>query len=313
MRAVLVAISLLLMGSSVAAAAPAAPIEPSGSWRPAIAVLPFTDRTDGAWLLWSGRDVGEGLARLVADSLARTARWRVPDSARVAAAFANRERRAALSDANALTLGASLGAELALAGTVLTFEVAETQPDPRFTRWGVGSGKRRTTATVVLELRLLDCAAGTVVRSATVKREQVSQSNSSAGGEREDPRAFAETPLGRATGEVVQASVRLLEEELTARTSVRVAQVTPRSVVLDAGRARGLARGQQLAVWRPELVTLDPADGTMIPESERVAAELIVVGFTDATGRRAICRLRRGHVQPGDRVRLMAAGTALTR
>lgn len=287
---------------------------PAALWQPALAVMPFTDRTEGAWLLWTGRDVGEGLAQSIADSLSRSGQWRLPDSAHLARAFETRQRKQLLSDANAIALGSSFGAELTLTGVVSTFEVTETQPDPRYTRWGVGSGRRRTTATAVLELRLLDCATGSVVRTAVLKREQTSQSSSSAAsGERVERASFEDSPLGRATREVVTATVQLLEEEWVTRTNVRVARVLPDAVWLDAGRARGLAPGQRLIVMRPELVSMDPVDGGMTARSERVTAELLVTGFADGTGRQARCRLQRGRVEPGDVVRLAAAATATTR
>ncbi|MEO5988271.1 MAG: CsgG/HfaB family protein [Candidatus Eisenbacteria bacterium] len=318
LRLLLLASATAMHPTLVRAAAPAsalahrviAPAAPSSvaSWQPALVVMPFTDRTEGAWLLWAGRDVGEGLARFIADSLLSTGQWRMPDTARVVQAFATRSRKVLLSDANALALGGSFGAELALTGIVSTFEVTETQPDPRYMRWGVGSGRRRTTATVVLELRLLDCATGSVVRTAGIKREQTSQSSSSAGsGDRVERAAFESTPLGRATREVVAATVQLLEEELVSRTNVRVARVFPNAVWLDAGRSRGLLPGQHLVVMRPEVVSMDPSDGTMIPQSEHIAAELVVTGFADGAGRQARCRLQRGRVEPGDVVRLAAA------
>ncbi len=280
-------------------------------WRPALAVLPFTDRTEGAWLLWTGRDVGEGLAQWVADSLGRMDRWRLPDTTRLSGAFAARRRADRLSDANAMALGSSLGSELALTGVVTRFAVTETQPDPNYTRWGVGSGRRRTTATVVLELRLLDCATGSVVRTAVLKREQTSQSSSSVGQtDRLDRADFANTPLGRAAHEVVAAAVQLLEDEWTSRASVRVARVESGAVWLDAGRARGLAAGQRLVVMRPELVTMDPEEGVVTPQTERVAAELVVTGFAEGAGRPARCRLQRGRVEPGDVVRLISDSPA---
>lgn len=320
----LLMLCLLLLSATVApatmvrAAAPArglthrvaAPVNvtPVALWRPALVVMPFTDRTEGAWLLWTGRDVGEGLAHFVADSLSCTGQWRMPDTARVARAFATRQRTGLLSDANAFALGGSLGAELALTGVVSTFEVTETQPEPNYTRWGVGSGRRRTTATVVLELRLLDCASGAVVRTAAIKREQTSQSSSSAAiQDRVDQASFESTPLGRATREVVTATVGLLQEEWLSRTSVRVARVFSDAVWLDAGRARGLVPGQRLVVMRPEVVSIDPSEGFVTPQTERVAAELLVTGFTDGAGRQARCRLQRGRVEPGDVVRLAAA------
>ena len=288
----------------------ASPVAPQ-PWRPALAVLPFTDRTEGAWLLWTGRDVGEGLAQWVADSLGRMDRWRLPDTARVSGAFATRHRQDRLSDANAMALGSSLGSELALTGVVTSFAVTETQPDPNYTRWGVGSGRRRTTATVVLELRLLDCASGSVVRTSVLKREQTSQSSSSVGqSERVERSGFVETPLGRAAHEVVAAAVQLLEDERTSRASVRVARVESGAVWLDAGRARGLAAGQRLVVMRPELVTMDPEEGVVTPQTESVAAELVVTGFAEGIGHPARCRLQRGRVEPGDVVRLLSDSPA---
>ncbi len=278
------------------------------AWRPALAVLPFTDRTEGAWLLWTGRDIGEGFARMLADSLACSGDWRLPDTTRVIQAFAARQRQNLVSDANASSLGSSLGAELALCGVVSEFSVTETQPDPRAMRWGMGGGRRRTTAKVVVELRLLDCATGAVVRTSVIRREQVSQSSSSAGDDRIERSAFENTPLGRATREVLESSVRVLEEELVSRMSVRVAGVSAAAVWLDAGRARGLTPGQRLLVMRPELITLDPADGTATPQTERIAAELLVTGYVDVSGRQARCYLQRGRVEPGDIVRLVTPG-----
>jgi curli biogenesis system outer membrane secretion channel CsgG len=294
-----------------ASVAPVAAITP---WRPTLAVLPFSDRSSGEWLLWTGRDVGEGLARWIADSLSCDRDWRLPDTARVAEAFMARRRTELLSDANAVALGASLGAELAMTGVVTEFAVSETPPDLRALRWGVGSGRRRTTATVTIELRLLDCTNGAVVRAATIQREQQSQSSSSADApDRIDRRAFVGTPLGIAAREAVAAAVHLLDEERIARTSVRVARIEAGSVWLDAGRARGLAPGQRLVVMRPEVVTLDPADGAMVPESEHIVAELRVMGFADGPGRPAHCRLERGVVEPGDVVQLVAERASAAR
>ena len=280
-------------------------------WRPALVVMPFTDRTEGAWLLWTGRDVGEGLAQWVADSLGRMDRWRLPDTARVNGAFVSRRRQDRLSDANAMALGSSLGSELALTGVVTSFAVTQTQPDPNYMRWGVGSGRRRTTATVVLELRLLDCASGSVVRTSVLKREQTSQSSSSVGqNERVERVGFVNTPLGRAAHDVVAAAVQLLEDEWTSCASVRVARVESGAVWLDAGRARGLAAGQRLVVMRPELVTMDPEEGVVTPQTERVSAEMVVTGFAEGAGRPARCRLQRGRVEPGEVVRLLSDSPA---
>jgi hypothetical protein len=274
-----------------------------------LALAPFSDRTDGQWMLWTGCPAGEGLTRLLADSLARGRGWELADGAERPGGTADHDLPGA-TDAARAAWGRRLGAGWVVCGTVTAFGVDAPAPDPQRRRWSLPPGRRVATARVTLELRVIETATGTVRRSERVTRERLLSGASSA---REHARPVAPlatdgTPLGEALREAVAACATVLEQEALAHWSTRVVRVRGDRVELDAGRASGLVPGARLTVWRTGIAVMG-GDGELVASGpDEMAAELEVEDFT-ADGRRARARILRGRAWTGDTARPWSAWT----
>lgn len=301
--------SLMAVAVDPAIGAPAPP-DPGASPQPLVALLPFADRTDGRWWLWTGCSAGEGVAHLVADSLVRSRHWALADTAQLAALARARQWRVdGLEDAQAAELARALGADWVVLGAVTSFGVEQPAPDAKRRRWGLPPKRRTETARVSLELRVLDAATGAVRRSERISRERLLSGASSA---READRptapvALAGTPLGDAVREAVAAAVQVLEQERQAHWSARVVRLMRYGLVeLDIGRSAGIVRGDRLVVWRTSRIESDAETGEIRGGLDEVAAEVVVTGFT-LDGRRAVAKVVRGQVSAGDTARPSAA------
>ncbi len=304
--------SMLAVAVDPAIGAPARPVTPRASHEPVVALTAFADRTDGRWWLWTGCSAGEGVAHLLADSLARARDWAIADTARLAAmARARQWRSDALEDAQACELARALDADWVVLGAVTAFGIEQPAPDAKRRRWGLPPKRRSETARVTLELRVLDAASGAVRRSQVITRERLLDGASSARDVQRQPhpQALAGTPLGDAVREVVSAAVLLLTQERQAHWSARIVRLMRYGLVeLDAGRSAGLERGDRLSVWRTSPIEGDATTGEIRGGVEEVAAEVVVTGFT-VDGRRAVAKVVRGQVAAGDLARPTAAWT----
>jgi len=304
--------SVLAVAVDPAIGAPLPPAAPRVSTEPTVALLPFTDRTDGRWWLWTGCSAGEGVAHLLADSLAQAHDWALADTARLSAmARARAWRTDALDDAQACELARALDADWVVLGAVTAFGIEQPAPDTKRRRWGLPPKRRNEIARVTLELRVLDAASGAVRRSQVISRERLLDGASSARDAQRVPGALAlaGTPLGDAVREVVSAAVQLLTQERHAHWSARVVRLMRYGLVeLDVGRSAGLTRGDRLSVWRTSPLEGDAITGELTGGIDEVAAEVVVTGFT-VDGRRAVAKVVRGRVVPGDLARPTAAWT----
>lgn len=265
-----------------------------------VAVLPFSDQTESNWRWWDRRPLAEGLTDLVREEVEKSDRLvlvNVPEPADTAVA----PETPTLSR---LWMPDSVEVELGLSGVVLHFESRLSHPAGRLK--GYLPTSRRHAVRVTVQGIVFDGHAGVVLQ------EERLQSEKSAGlavGRREPrsatPESFYESLLGKATRDVIEDLVELVErvaEGVPWETTV--AAVGPEGITLSGGGRCGLRPGDRLRVYRRGREIRDPETGLSLGsiDTEIATVEVTVVAEDSV---RVYGKLVQGAgVRPGDVVRV---------
>ena len=275
--------------------------------RSVVALLPLADRTDGAWTAWTGQSPALLVARLLADSLAKSQRREVLRLGPAARAGAGRSLARPLDDDVALRAARGTPAEIVASGSVDVFSHEEQHEPGRMARWGMGAPDARSRVRVSVTLRVLDPRDGTVIIETTAARDRSGRSVASvARPERDEAAAALDPLLLQILGEVVGDLTRTLGQRLEGRWKARVLSERGGLCVLDAGAARGVFAGERLDVWRPGIQILDE-DLARLGDDVWVGSVVVTALQGKA---RARARLADGEVHSGDIVRPCSQATA---
>ncbi|MDZ4858802.1 MAG: CsgG/HfaB family protein [Candidatus Hydrogenedentes bacterium] len=250
-------------------AAPPAAAEvaaPSGGPKMIVAVGAF----EGAGKL--GWDEGPVMAALLQDGLMNSGRFLVVDRATLDAALKEQDLGAAgrINSQTALKIGAIVGAQYLIQGTVTQFEPGESGQSGRVgipipVVGSIGLGGSKVTSKIAMQLRIIDLTT-TVVLS-THKAEHTGTHKSigadvyvkgfSVGGDQ-----FKKTPLGETAEECINKCVDHIVATLGKQPfRARVAAVDGKTIIINAGSNRGVSEGMSLAALKQGKTITDPDTG----------------------------------------------------
>lgn len=253
-----------------------------------VAVLDFNDdsvMSSAQAIFGTNEDVGKGIAQLVADRLAKNARYRVMERAELdkilkAQNFSNSERADA---ASAAKLGRVLGVDAIIVGDITRFgrDDESRSRDGALSRWnnyGLGHvGTRREKAVAAVTARIIDVNTGEVLASATGRGESSRTGSDLLGGGstygtaggRVDMSSsnFGATVIGEAVNGAVSELATQLGQEMSKTPSGRgditglIADVSGNMVTLNIGRRSGVRVGEKFSVMRMSRTIRDPTTG----------------------------------------------------
>ncbi|MEK9144448.1 MAG: CsgG/HfaB family protein [Elusimicrobiota bacterium] len=250
-----------------------------------IAVMDFEDKS-GHRYQW--RNVGRGMAEMLATSLVQTGRFVVVERAELDKML--REQRLGASGAvvpgTAAKIGRMIGAGMLVTGAVTEFGVKESKLSvgKLGRKFGIdgGAGVRRQKARCVVDLRIIDAASGQLLAAETAEgvdnSHGISADVSSLPSLEFGTKGFDETTIGKAVREAVEKSVSLVERHAEALPWFgRIVKVGGGRLLINTGEEDGRKPGDEFLVERAGEELVDPDTGESLgSETQKVGRIRIV-------------------------------------
>jgi curli biogenesis system outer membrane secretion channel CsgG len=282
-------------GSSESAPPPAEQAAPAPSGPKMIVCV---DQFEGAGKL--GWDEGPVMGALLTDALMQSGRFLVVERPKLDNAIKEQDLGASgrINSQTALKIGAIVGAQYLIQGTVTQFEPGESGQSGRVgiplpgVGGSIGIGGSKITSKVAMQLRIIDLTT-TVVLS-THKAEETATHKSigadvyakgfSVGGDQ-----FKKTPLGetaeKCIGKCVDHIVSVLGHQ---PFRARVAAVEGKTIIINAGTNRGVSAGMTLNAMKQGKTITDPDTGLALEVQFTKTATVKVDSVSEKT---ATCSL----------------------
>jgi curli biogenesis system outer membrane secretion channel CsgG len=252
----------------------------AGQQKQRIAVLGFDDaavESSAASALGGNQDVGTSLADVVVKELIAGGAFSVIERRAIDKVIAEQNlSNSSRADAKtAAAIGRLLGVQAIVMGTVTQFGIEESSVAVgsgalgRVTRGVLGAGKRsNTTAKVGITARMVDTSTGEILTAATGSGES-NKASVGGGGYASGiidmtSSSFQGTVLGEAVNRAARDVASSLNAFGTKRAAVRpaytglVADVSGNSLIINAGKQKGVQVGDTIAITRPGRQILDP-------------------------------------------------------
>ena len=252
----------------------------SGQEKKRVAVLAFEDgavTASSAAALGRNQDVGASLADVLVKELIEGGTYslierRAIDQVLKEQNFSNSSR---VDAKTAVAIGKVLGVQAIITGSVLQFNVEEKEVSVgsgtlgRVTRGVIGGGRRtNATAKVSLTARMIDTTSGEVLTAASgdgeSSKSSVGASGYATGTIDMTSSAFQGTVLGEAVRQAAKQVAVTLNEfgskvaAAPAAYTGLVADVSGRTLIINAGRQKGVRVGDTIEITRPGRQILDP-------------------------------------------------------
>lgn len=236
-----------------------------------IAVSQFD--ANGAFVArYGGYDIGGGIAAMLISELRDTDRFVVLERAELDTLL-NEKQMSLTGVTSSQTAGRKLlGAQLFLRGSVTEFS-QQDKGGGLNVGFGLGGfsnavGTRSRKGSIAIDIRLIDAASGRIVSSYTAKRSiksrslgfQTGRGRFSLSGD-----GFKQTPIGKATREVIREAVdQLVHDQQQVAWQALVARVDGNRVYVNAGANANVRPGNRMAAIRTVNVVTDPSSGEVL-------------------------------------------------
>ncbi len=276
-----------------------------------IAVFSFEDKTDHTYN-WGGRykDAGEGMSDMLTTALVKAGRFTVIERAQLQDLLAEQAHGLSgmVTQQTAAKVGAMVGAELAVFGTITEFGHSKSEVGGSKKGFGgFGVGVKSQKATVAVDVRMVDTSTGEIISAESVRKEdskkglKFSNKDISFGSKSE----FDQSLVGKATRKSIDKIVDLLEKQSKdIPWRAKVITFQGGKVFINAGSAGGVNVGDRFVVTRPGEELIDPDTGISLGSVESEIGEIEVSDNSVGNGKASHCKVVSGEgFQKGDVVR----------
>ncbi len=290
-----------------------------------VAVMDFEFGTVQHW--WSGNwDIGKGISDMIVTNLVKDGTYTVIERKRLDAVlqeqnFSNSERA---DSASAARIGKVLGVGSMVTGSITQFGLEDKSTNigglvGAIGGWGKGKvGTKQGKAAVAIDARLIDTNTGEILAVATGKGSSKRSGlllggggggggGYGAGGIDMGSSNFQDTILGEATRTAVEDLVAQLVRQAgkvpAAHVAIEglVADATGGEIIVNVGKAAGVAVGMKLSVERVSREVKDPATGKVL---RKIASQVGEIEVTQVDEGSAVARVVSGQgFKVGDIVR----------
>jgi curli biogenesis system outer membrane secretion channel CsgG len=182
----------------------------------------------------------------------------------------------------AAEVGKLMGAQVLITGDITSFAHNRSSIGGNATNLikGLNAGVERVTATVSIDLRLIDAVTGEVI--ASIKGDgDAAQQGISADLTRDEKKydgsVALNTPLGKASREAIQRSVAGIVTHIPKmKWSARVIDFRDGLVYVNAGTGYGMQKGMALEIFDPQPALIDPESGRNFGSPDKLVGEVLI-------------------------------------
>ena len=270
--------------------------------KPTVAVMKFENRAPFP-MNW---DLGGGMQEILVHELMETERFQVVERAELGHVLAEQRLQAsgATRPQGRADVGRIKNCQYLIKGTVTDFgHVASDAGAFSGLFWNIFGGSDRAVMGVILYV--VDVESGEIVASESIEKTvragdasvQATYGQVAFGGS-----TFRQTPLGRATADVVETAVDRISDAVADRPwRPLIAQVaSDGTVVLNGGTNHGLQQGAEFTVVEAGKPILDPASGDLLGRGPgRQVGRVIVHEIHDGWARATIVVGTKEAFRPG--------------
>lgn len=276
-----------------------------------IVVFNFEDKTDHTWHWWGGQQVGHGMADMLTTALVKSGNYRVFERAEIDKVMQEQAlgQSGVVTPESAAKAGKMLGAEIAVVGAVTEFGHKKQSTGGALKRIGVGAAVSKQSATVGVDVRIVNISTGEILKADNVRKEHAKSGLSldTREGSFDNQAQFDESVVGKATRAAIEEIVKLLDEQTggDAPWEAKVVMMKDGQVIINGGSETDVKVGERFVVYRGGEEMVDPDTGESLGAEETKIGEIEVVNNNfGGKGKASSCKIVSGNdFQKGDLVR----------
>lgn len=276
-----------------------------------IVVFNFEDKTDHTWHWWGGQQVGHGMADMLTTALVKSGNYRVFERAEIDKVMQEQAlgQSGVVTPESAAKAGKMLGAEIAVVGAVTEFGHKKQSTGGALKRIGVGAAVSKQSATVGVDVRIVNISTGEILKADNVRKEHAKSGLSldTREGSFDNQAQFDESVVGKATRAAIEEIVKMLDEQTggDAPWEAKVVMMKDGQVIINGGSETDVKIGERFAVYRGGEEMVDPDTGESLGAEETKIGEIEVVNNNfGGKGKASSCKIVSGNdFQKGDLVR----------
>jgi curli biogenesis system outer membrane secretion channel CsgG len=178
--------------------------------------------------------------------------------------------------------GKLLGAQMLITGDITGFTYNHSAIGGKLTNIikGLDAGVERVTASVSIDLRLIDAVTGEVI--ASIKGDGSASQQGVTGHLTRDEKKYdgsvaMSTPLGKASREAIEKSIAgIIDNVPKLKWGARVIDFRDGVVYVNAGEGSGLIKGMSLEVFDAQPTLIDPETGRNLGSPEKLIGEVMI-------------------------------------
>ncbi len=189
-----------------------------------------------------------------------------------------------VSAESAAEKGKITGAQVLITGDITAFSYQRSAIGGKLTNIvkGLDAGLERVSASVSIDLRLIDAVTGEVVASVKGDGSAAQQgvtTHLTRDEKKYDGSVSLSTPLGKASREAIVKSIAgIIGNTPKVKWSARVIDFRDGVVYLNAGSSLGMVKGISLEVFDPQPTLIDPDTGRNLGAPDKLIGEIVVEG-----------------------------------
>jgi len=180
--------------------------------------------------------------------------------------------------------GKLIGAQVLITGDITQFAYQRSAIGGKLSNIvkGLDAGVERVSASVSIDLRLIDAVTGEVIASIKGDGSAAQQgvtTHLTRDEKKYDGSVALSTPLGKASRDAIQKSIAgIIDNVPKLKWSARVIDFRDGIVYVNAGSALGMVKGMTMEVFDPQPTLIDPESGRNLGSPEKLIGEVVING-----------------------------------
>jgi curli biogenesis system outer membrane secretion channel CsgG len=178
--------------------------------------------------------------------------------------------------------GKIMGAQMLITGDITAFTYQRSSVGGKLTNniKGLDAGVERVSASVSIDLRLIDVVTGEVIASIKGDGSAAQQgitTHLTQDEKKYDGSITLSTPLGKASRDAIQKSIAgIIDNVPKLKWGARVIDFRDGVVYVNAGSGNGMVKGMSLEVFDAQPTLVDPETGKSLGSPEKLIGEVMI-------------------------------------